>query len=84
VLSVVRLVKNVIWFTASPQRPPDDNNAEETTAVRHIRNVQEVRAPETDKRLDELNENVLDIGENIIKILINEVECLKEAINKQQ
>jgi hypothetical protein len=50
-----------------PQRPPDDNNAEETTAVRHIRNVQEVRAPETDKRLDELNEDFFTLARIILK-----------------
>jgi peptidoglycan hydrolase CwlO-like protein len=57
--------------------PSDD---EERRIVKLVPDVGEVRAVETDKRLDKLNDNVLDIGQDI-KTLVNEVRGLKEAIN---
>jgi hypothetical protein len=62
--------------------PPSDggDNDDDRRMVRPISHIEEVRAPKTDEKLDELNNNVLEIGANL-KVLINEVKGLKEAIN---
>ena len=59
----------------------DDYSGEDNKVTRrYIGTAQDVRAEETNKLLNELNNHVSEIGEDN-KTLINEVRGLKEAIN---
>ncbi len=60
---------------------PEDTNTGRKEVVRFDpdASTQQVRAPKTDALLDELNNHIFEIGADI-KVLINEVKELKEAI----